>query len=117
MDRVFERFVQLVVSEELDQAGLEVTAQMPVDLTSGAHVVGTDEPLPGVGMRPDLVVKRNGRTVAVADIKYKRTDDVADFHQPDVYQLFAYCSALGVPRGLLIYADAHPQTTQQAALP
>ena len=37
--------------------------------------------------------------------------------QPDVYQRFAYCSALGGPRGLLIYADQQPHTTQRAALP
>lgn len=54
---------------------------------------------------------------AVADVKYKRTDDVGDFQQPDVYQLFACCAALGVQRGLLIYADRQPHTTQRVDLP
>jgi len=117
MDRVFERFVEIVVSEELSEAGFEVSPQLPVALTDRARVVGTNEPFNGIGMSPDLVIRKNGRTVAVADVKYKRTDDIGDFQQPDVYQLFAYCSALGVPRGLLIYADQQPHTTQRAALP
>jgi 5-methylcytosine-specific restriction enzyme subunit McrC len=117
MDRVFERFVEIVVSAELSEAGFEVSAQMPVALTDQARVVDTNEPLQGVRMRPDLVIQKNGRTVAVADVKYKRTDDIGDFRQPDIYQLFAYCSALGVPRGLLIYGDKQPHTTQRAALP
>ena len=50
-------------------------------------------------------------------MKYKRTDDIGDFKNPDIYQLFAYCAALGLSRGLLIYADAQPHTTQRAALP
>ena len=68
-------------------------------------------------MRPDLVVQKDSVSVAVADVKYRRTEDLGDFQQPDVYQLFAYCAALGVPRGLLIYADPHAHTTQRAALP
>ncbi|WP_414688912.1 McrC family protein [Mycobacterium sp.] len=117
MDRVFERFVQIVVSEELLEAGFEVKPQLPVALTDQARVVDSNEPLNGVAMRPDLVVLKDGRPVAVADVKYKRTDDIGDFKQPDIYQLFAYCAALGVPRGLLIYADQKPHTSQRAALP
>jgi 5-methylcytosine-specific restriction enzyme subunit McrC len=117
MDRIFERFVELVVTEELARKGLEVSPQLPVPLTTGAQVVKTKDPLTGVGMRPDLVIQREGVPVAVADVKYRRTEDVGDFQQPDVYQLFAYCAALGVPRGLLIYADPHAHTTQRAALP
>lgn len=117
MDRVFERFVELVVTEELARKGLEVSPQLPVSLTTGAQVIKTKDPLTGVGMRPDLVIQKEGVPVAVADVKYRRTEDVGDFQQPDVYQLFAYCAALGVPRGLLIYADPHAHTTQRAALP
>ena len=84
---------------------------------SSARVVQTKDPLTGVGMRPDLVIQRDGVPVAVADVKYRRTEDVGDFQQPESYQLFAYCAALGVPRGLLIYADPYSHTTQRAALP
>ena len=117
MDRVFERFVESVVTEELERAGLLVEAQYPTPLTVAARVVGEDGTLPGVHMRPDLVVKRHGKVVTVADVKYKRTEDIGDFQQPDIYQLFAYCSSLGLRRGLLIYADAHPHTTQRVKLP
>jgi 5-methylcytosine-specific restriction enzyme subunit McrC len=117
MDRVFERFIENVVREELAQAGLVLETQVPTALTTGAHVVADNSPLTGVGMRPDLVVTQNGQAIAVADIKYKRTEDLGDFQQPDVYQLFAYCSALALRRGLLIYADGQPHTRQRVALP
>jgi 5-methylcytosine-specific restriction enzyme subunit McrC len=117
MDRVFEAFVQRIVSTQLGQAGFKVATQMRVPLTSRATVVNTDEILKGVDMLPDLVVKRHGKTCAVADVKYKKTDDIGNFRQPDVYQLFAYCAALGVRRGLLIYADYQPHITQRVSLP
>lgn len=117
MDRVFERFVENVLSAELSEEGFEVSAQMPMALTDRARVVDTNQPLAGVRMRPDLVIQQNGRTVAVADVKYKRTEVIGDFRQPDIYQLFAYCAALGVPRGLLIYGDKQAHTTQRATLP
>ena len=57
------------MTAELSDAGFEVSAQVPVALTDRARVVDTNEPLVGVGMRPDLVIQKNGRTVAVADVK------------------------------------------------
>ena len=50
--------------------------------TDRARIVDTNESLDGVRMRPDLVIQKNGRTVAVADVKYRRTDDIGDFQQP-----------------------------------
>jgi 5-methylcytosine-specific restriction enzyme subunit McrC len=117
MDRVFERFVETIVTEQLSAHGLDVVAQMPLALTTTARVVETSTVLPGVDMRPDLVVTAAGAPVAVADVKYKKTDDIGDFQNPDVYQVLAYCAALGVPQGLLIYADSQPHTTQVVQLP
>jgi 5-methylcytosine-specific restriction enzyme subunit McrC len=117
MDRVFERFVETIVTEQISTRGLEVVAQMPVSLTAAARIVGTNNVLPGVEMRPDLVVTSAGAPVAVADVNYKKTDDIGDFRNPDAYQVLAYCAALGVPQGLLIYADSQPHTTQVVELP
>jgi len=117
MDRVFEDFVQTMLKERLSHAGLDVIAQKRFKLTPFATVVGTGEVLEGIEMRPDVVVEWGGKTLAVADVKYKKTDDIGSFKQPDIYQLFTYCSALGVQRGLLIYADSQPHITQRVDLP
>lgn len=117
MDRVFERFVETVFREVLTAEGFAVEPQTTVALTVDARVVETDQDLDGVSMKPDLIIKQLAQPVAVADAKYKRTDDIGDFKQPDVYQLLAYCAALGLPRGLLIYADSQPHTRQRAHFP
>jgi 5-methylcytosine-specific restriction enzyme subunit McrC len=51
-------------------------------------------------MKPDLVWTLGGRVVAVVDAKYK-----LEMPRNDIYQMLAYCSALGLHRGHLIYAQ------------
>lgn len=58
-----------------------------------------------VSIRPDLVFRRQGGEVLVADIKYKLTGD-AQARTADYYQLLAYTTALDLPEGLLIYCLA-----------
>jgi 5-methylcytosine-specific restriction enzyme subunit McrC len=55
-----------------------------------------------VPMRPDIIVSEGGKLGLVADCKYKRLEP-GEFKNYDVYQMLAYCTALGVQRGLLIY--------------
>lgn len=58
-----------------------------------------------VVLRPDLVFRRGGRDVFVADVKYKLLgDDLA--RNPDYYQLLAYTTAMDLPEGALIYCSA-----------
>lgn len=58
-----------------------------------------------VSMRPDLVFRRVGLDVYVADVKYKLT--WSGFGKTaDYYQLLAYTTALGLPEGALIYCQA-----------
>lgn len=52
-----------------------------------------------VTMNPDIVWYRGGEPAAVADAKYK-WEGGAD----NLYQLLAYCTALGLRRGHLVYA-------------
>jgi 5-methylcytosine-specific restriction enzyme subunit McrC len=54
-------------------------------------------------MRPDLVWLREGVPVAVVDAKYKR-ETPSGYPEADVYQMLAYCTALRLRRGHLIYA-------------
>ncbi|MDQ3167964.1 MAG: McrC family protein [Chloroflexota bacterium] len=91
MNRLFEAFVTEV---------LRARAPVRTRLRSQSQLFLGHEKK--VEMRPDLAVDRDGTTVLVADCKYKRLD-ASEFRHHDVYQLFAYCVAADVDRGLLIY--------------
>ena len=89
MERVFERHVTRGLLEAF--AGRDGWAA----LAQETHVVA-----PGVEMRPDVTVRRHGRSVLVADAKWKRP---AGAPAADLYQMLAYCTALGVGVAVLIY--------------
>ena len=54
-------------------------------------------------MSPDLVWYSDGRPAAVIDAKYK-AERPAGFPDADLYQLLAYCTALQLRDGHLVYA-------------
>ena len=62
-----------------------------------------------VGIRPDIILRdRRGRALVAADTKYKDLDGAdgttkAGISSSDAYQVLAYCRALGVRAGMLIY--------------
>jgi 5-methylcytosine-specific restriction enzyme subunit McrC len=99
MNKLYERWIGAELTQRL-WPELEVDEQAPVPLSKK----------PPVTMAPDLVFRRGGRTMAVADVKYKLTDDGLG-RTPDYYQLLAYATALELPAGLLIYcrADQAPE--------
>ena len=61
-----------------------------------------------VHLRPDLTWWQGGSCLFVGDAKYKR---IHDRHVPnaDLYQLLAYATALGLPGGMLIYAQGEAE--------
>ena len=56
-----------------------------------------------IPIRPDLVWELDGSPRMVADAKYK-SEKPAGFPQADLYQLLAYCTALDLTDGHLVYA-------------
>ena len=94
MNRLFEDFVTERLRRAL-RGRLEVRSQSLAHLGVGRKV----------RMRPDLVFRRQGTEVYVADIKYKLTAD-ARARTSDYYQLLAYTTALDLPEGVLIYCLA-----------
>ena len=68
-------------------------------------------------MEPDLSwwpsgSNRNGSFLCfVGDAKYKKLDGPG-FRHADIYQMLAYCSAAGLPSGLLIYAAGEDEPAQ-----
>lgn len=97
MNSVFERFVCSAVADVLSGRG---GRPAPQDHTWRLDERGT------VRLRPDLVVyDTRGVPSVVLDTKYKVTDGTS-VPSSDVYQMLAYCTALELDRGHLVYARA-----------
>ncbi|HEX5272799.1 MAG TPA: hypothetical protein VFW33_20015 [Gemmataceae bacterium] len=65
---------------------------------------------PDIHVRPDVLVARDGEPRVVVDAKWK---DLAAAPPPpdDVYQVLAYCTALGAGRGVLVYPGRRDRTS------
>ncbi|NKZ06282.1 McrC family protein [Actinomadura latina] len=93
MWRVFEDFVCVALAEALRPYGGAVRLQDERHHLDLAH---------RVRLRPDLVVSTaEGNPIAVVDAKYK----TGDTPQQDLYQMLAYCTAMGLNRAYLVYAS------------
>jgi 5-methylcytosine-specific restriction enzyme subunit McrC len=92
--KVFEDFVTTALQE--------ATADRPGQ-TIGQYSVSLDR-AGRVRMYPDVVHVAGGRALAVFDAKYKLEGDSRGIPNADVYQMLAYCTALGLRRGYLVYA-------------
>lgn len=57
-------------------------------------------------MKPDLVWYLDSKPAAVIDAKYK-AEKPAGFPDADLYQMLAYCTALGLDDGHLVYAKGN----------
>lgn len=96
MATVFEDFVTAALGDALTSLGGRVAPQDHRTLDTGDVV----------DMRPDLVWYRHDQPVAVVDAKYK-AEKPAGYPNADLYQLLAYCTALGLSCGHLLYAKGN----------
>lgn len=94
MAKVFEDFVTTALQE--------ATASRPGQ-TIGQYTVSLDR-AGLVRMYPDVVHVAGGSARAVFDAKYKLEGDGRGIPNADVYQMLAYCTALRLRRGYLVYA-------------
>ncbi|MBZ3903914.1 restriction endonuclease [Streptomyces scabiei] len=94
MPAVFERFLTVALTTALARHGIRCAAQ------ETHHRLDEGSRVP---FRPDLVLYREGRPVSVADAKYTYVSPATP-PTSHLYQLLAYCTALGLPRGHLVYA-------------
>ena len=94
MNVVFQEFVTQALRDELRVPPTAFGEKSIDSLDYGGRI----------HLRPDLTWWEGGHWVFVGDAKYKR---IADHRIPnaDLYQLLAYATALGLPGGLLIYAE------------
>jgi 5-methylcytosine-specific restriction enzyme subunit McrC len=94
MPKLFEDFVTVALREALEAGfGGRVDDQDRHYLDQAGTVV----------LRPDIVWKVRGSPAAVIDAKYK-AEQPAGYPNADLYQLLAYCTALGLRAGHLVYA-------------
>lgn len=97
MEKVFESFVTVALQESLLQISPGVTTgQFQDHLDTGSQVP----------IRPDIVHSITGVPHAVLDAKYKLGTDRDGYPTSDVYQRLAYCTALQVKTGYLVYAGS-----------
>lgn len=102
--KVFEDFLTVALSEELHaRHGGAAQRQYPCHLDEAR----------AVRMKPDLVWQRRGRPAAVVDAKYKQ-EKPGGYPDADLYQVLAYCTALRLSRGHLVYALGNADPARHA---
>jgi 5-methylcytosine-specific restriction enzyme subunit McrC len=92
MNDIFEDFITAALRERLQARGGQVLAKW----TSTLDHEG------GIQIEPDITWWKDSDCLAVLDAKYKSVAKGA--RSADAYQMLAYCTALGLPEGYLIYA-------------
>ncbi|MCZ2817910.1 McrC family protein [Modestobacter sp. VKM Ac-2984] len=94
LNTVYEDWLTAAVRTALAPRGGALRAQYAVHLDQAGRIP----------MRPDMVWERDERPAAVLDAKYK---SLSTKGQPDtdLYQMLAYCTALALPTGHLVYAE------------
>ncbi len=93
----FEDFVTAALKESLSRVSTGRTEdQYPVCLDAGQRVE----------VKPDVVHIVAKAPRAVLDAKYKLASRAGGYPTPDLYQMHAYCTILGLPRGYLVYAGS-----------
>lgn len=103
MNKAFEDFVVGALAEALRAYGGRCV--MPA-----VHHLDEDDT---VELQPDLVWYRpDGTPGAVVDAKYKAEKN-SKYPNADAYQMLAYCTALGLPRGHLVYAAGGTGATER----
>ncbi|HEV7677953.1 MAG TPA: hypothetical protein VGQ42_05260 [Candidatus Dormibacteraeota bacterium] len=91
MNDLYEKFIrQSIVDRASGTMRVRKPRRLPLDRASSAHI------------QPDLLFEHHSRPILVGDCKYKRTGVKTD-SDSDLYQMVAYCTALGLETGVLVY--------------
>lgn len=99
MAKVYEDFVTTALAESLRRMGGHPHAQFPRRLDAPSAAPGR------LSMYIDLVHVVNGRPTVMFDAKYKAARADGSYSNADHYQMLAYCTALGLNRAWLVYAQ------------
>jgi 5-methylcytosine-specific restriction enzyme subunit McrC len=97
LERVFERYVTRGVAEAFAGSERFTVADQLVQAFSP-----TQSGQPALLMRPDVTISERNEPRAVVDAKWKRLPPHGKV-TADLYQVLAYCTALGANQGILVY--------------
>lgn len=98
MNKLFEDFVTVALQQSLRGTAFRGRLQESHYLDEAS----------AIRMKPDFVLYGpDGAPVAVADAKYKVQKKRGSYPDADLYQMLAYCTALGLREGHLIYAKGN----------
>jgi 5-methylcytosine-specific restriction enzyme subunit McrC len=100
MNHVYEDWLTQALTAALESRGGTVRRQKPLTLDEHGHVT----------MQTDITWWSGTRCLAVLDAKYKRLHTSGP-RPEDLYQVLAYCTALGIRCGHLVYAAGGPPRT------
>jgi 5-methylcytosine-specific restriction enzyme subunit McrC len=88
MDKLFERYLGFLLTRAANQWELQIKEQQEIALDTAHRIT----------IIPDIVLSKKGCNLLVIDAKYKLEAD-----QKDIYQMIAYCHALGVNQAILVH--------------
>lgn len=100
MEKVFESFVASKFRKHI-RSGTSL-------LTQDAKYSLFDQPTKAFGLRPDIVLTKDGKTI-VMDTKWKLLSSKArnyGISQPDMYQMYAYSKKYNAEKVVLIYPQS-----------
>lgn len=100
MWQVYEDFVTTALTEALTRCPGMSRKQYPDWLDEAA----SGRPR-AVAIKPDLLHLVRGKPVLVVDAKYKAASPTGRYPNADHYQMLAYCTAFGLRRAWLVYAQ------------
>jgi 5-methylcytosine-specific restriction enzyme subunit McrC len=95
LERAFEQYGTRLLRQAVDSTAGRLTLQAQLSCVPHPRQPGQ----PDLRMRPDVLLCRDDQPVLVVDLKWKSSPPV----RADLYQILAYCAALGCTRGALIY--------------
>jgi 5-methylcytosine-specific restriction enzyme subunit McrC len=106
MNYLFERFISTVFTSAAQGTPYRVFQQEPGFLSERPNLV--------LRIEPDVVVRKHGQPVLIADAKYKRASSVYENH--DCYQMLAYATALNCAETYLFYPLTEVVPSQAARI-
>jgi 5-methylcytosine-specific restriction enzyme subunit McrC len=106
MNHVYEDWLTQALTRSLQAHGGTVRRQQPLTLDHTGQTV----------MHTDITWWSGADCLAVIDAKYKRLPPPGP-RPEDLYQILAYCTALGIRSGHLVYAAGTPHLRSWSATP
>lgn len=106
--RLFERYVAQELARTISELGHEMTSQ-----TRGSYLCKNSEGQNAFELIPDILVRRDGQFIAVADTKWKKLQPGRrgfGINPEDIYQSLTYAAHFGCAKAVLIFPNTESDT-------